>query len=100
MEEARAKARAVRRYFRRRHRDYAVTFQAENAPAQRVLADLRGLCLGKPLASPIDPFDMARQHGRREVWDHIQGILGYDEKQVHQLVSAEREQREREIASA
>jgi hypothetical protein len=92
------KARAARTYFRRRHRDYAVTFQSENAPAQRVLADLRGVCVG-PLGNE-NPFEMARAVGRREVWDHIQEVLGYNEKQVHQLVSAEREQREREFASA
>jgi hypothetical protein len=93
------KARAARLYFRRRHRDYAVAFQAENASAQRVLADIRGFCTGQPLGSP-NPFEMARSVGRREVWDHIQEVLGYTEKEAVQLGNVEREQREREFASA
>ena len=99
MELARQKARAVRTYFRRRHRDYAVTFAPESAPAQRVLADLRLKCYEVPLGSE-SPILMARAVGRREVWDHVQAVLGYSEQQVVQLVSAERDQREKEIAAS
>ena len=86
--------RAVKTFFRALHRAYRSV--ESSSEGKRVLADIHGFCTASLADS--NPFEMARNVGRFEVWLHIKRRLEYDENQVADLVSYERDNRLKENA--
>ena len=80
----------------RRKDDYEKTFSPPHG--ERVIADLRGLTMPHRSQFDSNPFVMARNVGRNDVWVHIRLCLEWnDEKLAAIAAEADRQKREEAI---
>ena len=64
------------RFMRGKQRAFRLTFG--NEVAKDVLADLRVFCNATKTSFSSDPLEMARQEGRREVFNRIMSFMKVD----------------------
>ncbi len=79
---------------------YAAAFDHTQIGGAAVLGDLGVFCGDQvttarpsPSTGMIDPLAMAVLEGRRQVWNHILGMLNLDKSAVWQTIEAERQRR-------
>ncbi|UCC74108.1 MAG: hypothetical protein JSV86_05995 [Gemmatimonadota bacterium] len=82
------------RFLKRRKKDFEITFSSPQG--KRVLGDLQRFCAASSTSFDGNPFTMARNEGRREVWLHVETVLRMEPAELEALMKEYQRVRQQE----